>query len=215
MGGLLDAALGFPAVVFTFALLVVLAYWVLVLVGGAALDLLDGDADVDVSPEDTGILKSLGLEGVPLTILLSLFVLAAWFASIVGVVVLESTGLGGLVGGLALLGILVAAALIGLVAARLGAAPLRRIFHHAAAPSRSDFVGKLCVVRTSTVAPDFGQAEITSKDGSTALIQVRQTPEHAADSELRSGSTALIYDYDGEGEFFWVCPVDPSLGHYT
>nr|WP_225443788.1 OB-fold-containig protein [Lolliginicoccus lacisalsi] len=212
---MLDAALSFPAVVFTFALLVILAYWVLVLVGGAALDMLDGDADVDASPDDTGILKSLGLEGVPLTILLSLFVLAAWFASIVGVVVLDSLDLGGLVGGLALLGILLAAALLGVVVARLGAAPLRRIFHPTAAPSRSDFVGKLCVVRTSTVAPDFGQAEITSKDGSAALIQVRQTAEHAAGGELRSGSTALIYEYDSDGEFFWVCPVDPSLGYYT
>jgi hypothetical protein len=49
----------------------------------------------------------------------------------------------------------------------------------------------------------FGQAEVTAQDGSSAIIQVRQTGEHA----LTFGKRALIFDYDTDGEFFWVAPA--------
>nr|BFE67179.1 hypothetical protein GCM10020092_004800 [Actinoplanes digitatis] len=43
-----------------------------------------------------------------------------------------------------------------------------------------------------------------SPDGSSAIVQVR-TP---GDDELRAGSIALIFDFDADGEFFWVVPAD-------
>ncbi|MGV2386834.1 MAG UNVERIFIED_CONTAM: hypothetical protein LOD86_16430, partial [Thermobifida fusca] len=63
------------------------------------------------------------------------------------------------------------------------------------------------VVRTGRVDRDFGQAEVTAADGSTALIQVRQTGEES----LTAGSTALIVDYDPEGSFFWVTAYHAEL----
>ncbi|GGC62892.1 hypothetical protein IEU95_12405 [Hoyosella rhizosphaerae] len=211
MGDFLDATLRFPAVIFTFALIVVVVYWVLVLVGGAALDLLDGDP-VDDGGDGGGALKAIGLEGVPVTVALSLFVVFAWLTSIVGNVFLDSVGISG--GGLAalLFVVLIAAIGAGVLITRMLAAPLRHVFHHTPPPSRADFVGRICIIRTSTVTPDFGQAEITSPDGSSALIQVRQSREHAVHGLLRSGASALVYDYDLDREFFWVCPVDPAMG---
>ncbi|HWO65844.1 MAG TPA: hypothetical protein VNO31_38015, partial [Umezawaea sp.] len=58
------------------------------------------------------------------------------------------------------------------------------------------------------VTHDFGQAEVTATDGSSAVVQVRQ----AGQDVLVAGSTALIFDYDVDGEFFWVAPVDSALG---
>jgi len=58
-------------------------------------------------------------------------------------------------------------------------------------------------IRTGTVTGEFGQAEVTAQDGSSAIVQVRQTGEHA----LTHGNRALIFDYDTDGEFFWVAPA--------
>ncbi|GII58435.1 hypothetical protein Pth03_68240 [Planotetraspora thailandica] len=179
MGDFVGAALGFPAVLFSFMLAVVIGYWVLVLLGG-----LDGDL-----PDD--LLSAVGLRGVPAAVTVSLMVAIAWFVSLVGVVLVDGVA--------ARVAVLVVALLAAWACTRLLALPLRRMLPPAS-PSRSDFVGRMCVIRTGRVGRDFGQAEVTAEDGSTAIVQVRQT----GDDDLRAGSSALIFDYDPEGEFFWV-----------
>ena len=80
--GFVGAALGFPAVVFTFALVVVIGYWVLVLLGGLGIDALDGEDGSD-------FLDGLGLGGVPAAVVLSLLIAVAWFVSLAGAVLLD------------------------------------------------------------------------------------------------------------------------------
>ncbi|MBB3039515.1 hypothetical protein [Hoyosella altamirensis] len=214
MSNLLDAALSFPAVLFTFAFVVVIGYWLLVLVGGLGLDVFEGDTEA-AEAEPSGWMKGLDLGGVPLTVALSLFVAFAWLVSIIGSVMLGGVNLAGAAAAAALIGVLIAAVAIGAITTKLFISPLKRVFRHVPAQSRSDFVGKICIIRTSSVGPDFGQAEVTSPDGSSALVQVRQTAEHAAETPLKAGTSALIYDYDADGEFFWVAPVDPALDNFT
>ena len=72
--------------------------------------------------------------------------------------------------------------------------------------SRNDFVGRTGIVKTARVTEHYGQAEVTADDGGTAVVQVRA----AKSTELTAGQTALIFDYDAEGEFFWV--VDITTG---
>ena len=72
--------------------------------------------------------------------------------------------------------------------------------------SRNDFVGRTAIVKTTRVTENYGQAEVTADDGGTAVVQVRA----AKSTELTAGQTALIFDYDAEGEFFWV--VDITTG---
>jgi hypothetical protein len=131
----------------------------------------------------------------------SLLVAFAWFASLTGSQLLGHGGAEQAVLPLALVG--------GWGGARLAAWPLARLMPvPAPPPSRRDFVGLGCVIRTGRVGADFGQAEVRAADGSSAVIQVRQSPEDAAGAGagLRAGAEALIYDYDDEGEFFWVMP---------
>jgi Protein of unknown function (DUF1449) len=192
MGGFVDAALGFPAVLFTFLLIVVVGYWLLVLFGALDVEAFDGD----------GFLDGLGFAGVPATVSLSLLIAIAWFVSLAGTVLASGALL------IAILALPFALA-VATFATRLLVRPLRHLFPEGPEASRSDFVGAVCVIRTGRVSTDFGQAEVTAVDGSSAIIQVRQT---GAD-EFRAGSSALIYDYDTDGEFFWVTPValtDPS-----
>jgi hypothetical protein len=185
MSGFVTAALAFPAVLFSFLLIVVIGYWVLALVG--VLDVEDGDIGF--------------FGGVPLPISLSLLVAFSWFLSLVGTVLIDGVGTPLRVG--LGFGVLIAALVGGALGTRLVVVPLRRVFA-GAVPSRQDFVGRVAVVRTSTVTEDFGQAEVAAADGASAIISIRL----AGEGNLGLGSRVVIYDYDSAGEFFWVSPLE-------
>ncbi|MEU6194299.1 hypothetical protein [Streptomyces sp. NPDC047061] len=223
MGDFLGAVTAFPTVVFTFALVVVAVYWLLVLLGGAHLHGARGGHHGHGHGHGHGggrhghgpgggrhghgrLQKVLGLGGVPITVAVSLVVAFAWFSALSGRVALGS-GHGGVLLPVALAG--------GWAGARLLAWPLGRLMPAPAPPpSRRDFVGLGCVIRTGRVGPDFGQAEVRAADGSSAVVQVRQSLDDAAGpgGALRTGASALIYDYDDAGEYFWVMPAVPTTG---
>ncbi|TDC81721.1 hypothetical protein [Actinomadura sp. 7K507] len=221
MGEFFSVAFGFPTALFSFSLLVVVVYWALVLVGGLGIDLLGGGADADTgagaATEDgdaedgpgAGPLAFLGLGGVPATVVISLLIAFAWFVSLAGAALLDGAVLRTFV--------LVAALIAAWAGTRLTVLPLRRAFRHPAAASLRDFVGLPCVIRTGRVGPDFGQAEVTAPDGSSAIVQVRQpamdvaVAGEAEGTRLTAGSTALIFDFDPAGQFFWVMPHDAAF----
>lgn len=197
MGEFLSVAAGLPTVVFSAALMVVVGFWLLVLVGGAEHDSFDTDVNAD----------ALHLGGVPVAVSFSLFVVFGWLFSFTGSVLLADSGMPG-------------APLLSLEATLFGASifcawwltrrlvgPLARLFPDEPGPSRQDFIGLTCTIRTGRVDARFGQAEVTATDGSTALVQVRQQDG----DRLGLGSTGLLYAYDDLGEFFWVAPFDAAL----
>ena len=181
MDGFIDAALSFPTVLFTPLLIIVVAFWAVVVAGGA-------DPDADGSGD---LLDFAGLGGIPVSVPLSLLVVFAWFGSLAGAEFLP--------GWIALLGALVVAWLL----TRLGVVLFGRL-RPDGPESRTDFVGRTCVIRTGRVTRQFGQAEVRAPDGSSAIVQVRQ----AGDDDLHAGTVAVLYDFDPEGEFFWVVPAD-------
>ena len=191
MGGFFEAALSFPAVLFTPLLVVVIGYWLVVIAGGA-------DPEGDAGSDGGGFLGFLGFGGVPASVVLSLLIAVAWFAALAGGAVL-----GAVPAALVLIGALVVAWLITRVAVLL----LRRVMPAGAGPSRADFVGLTCVVRTGRVTGTFGQAEVHAPDGSSAVVQVRQTGH----DDLQAGTVAVLYDFDADGEFFWIVPADVAL----
>ncbi len=193
MGGFVEAVLSFPTVLFTPLLVVVIGYWLVVVAGGA-----DPDTDADTGDGGHGVLGFLGLGGVPLSVVVSLLVVLAWFGSLAGAELLTS-----IPGWLVLAGALILAWLI----TRLAVLGLARIWPTGPGASRSDFLGLTCVIRTGTVTRTFGQAEVHAPDGSSAIVQVRQ----AGTDDLRAGSTALLFDLDPDGDFFWVVPADIAL----
>ncbi|MEU3711711.1 hypothetical protein [Streptomyces catenulae] len=192
MADFLRAALAFPAALFSFALVVVAVYWLLVLIGGVGVHILDGGegghADTDGS---TGA-------GLPVTVSLSLGLLLAWLVCLAGAALVPE--------GPARTATLVAALAVAWAGVRLAGRLARRLLPPEKVASRDDFIGRVCTVRTGRVAADFGQAEVRADDGSTAVVQVRTD-----ESGLVAGSTALIYAYDADGEFFRVAPYDGAL----
>jgi len=204
MAEFLSAAIGFPAVLFGAALVVIVCFWLLVLAGAAEHDSFDTDLDAE----------AVGFGGVPVTVSVSLFVVIAWFASLAGSVAVHSSGLtGGPRAGL-MAAVLAGALLVAWVVVHLLVQRFRRHFPAQAPPSRQDFIGLVCTVRTGSVTADFGQAEVAAADGSTAIVQVRQLPSRGArdtGEPLAAGCAGLLYAYDDEGEFFWVAPYDSAL----
>ncbi|MBB5954640.1 hypothetical protein FHS29_001210 [Saccharothrix tamanrassetensis] len=178
MGEFFESALAFPTVILTILLAAVVLFWVLAAVG------------VDL---DGGVELAYGLGGVPFSVMVSLLVPVAWFVCLSATTLFDGYHVAILAGSL----------VVGFLAARVAVVPLRRLYPTLAPASRSDFVGRVCVIRTGTVTAHFGQAEVTADDGSSAIVQVRQ----AGRDELTAGTTALIFDYDQDGEFFWVAPI--------
>lgn len=198
MDELIAAALGFPTVLFTAALVVTVGFWLLVLCGAADHDGFDTDAGGGV----------LGIGGVPVTVSASLLVAVAWFMSLSGSVFLARTGWPGALVHFLGTALLIASLLLSWRMTRALVRPLAKLFPDEPGPSRLDFVGLICVIRTGRVDSDFGQAEVAAGDGSTAVVQVRQ---YGSDP-LTLGSTALLYAYDDAGEFFWVARFDALDG---
>jgi hypothetical protein len=176
----LDTALSFPTVIFSFLLVVVVGYWLTVITG---LFELEDDA------------AWLGLGGVPAGVALSLLIALAWLLSLIG----SQVASGG-----PLIAVPFAAGAGAWLVTRGLLVPLRRLFPEGDRHSRGDFVGQMCVIRTGAATPDFGQAEVTAADGSSAVVQVRTTGK----DRLARGDNGLIFEYDKDGEFFWVMPYE-------
>ncbi|WP_326660209.1 hypothetical protein [Streptomyces sp. NBC_00385] len=195
----LTATQSFPAVLFSAALVVVIAFWLLVLAGAADHHSFDADLDTDLA----------GIGGVPVTVSVSVMVAVGWFSALTGSVLLHRGDTTGTVRAALALGILVGALLVAWAVVRLLVRHFRRFFADQPPPSRQDFLGRVCTIRTGSVGTDFGQAEVAAADGSTAIVQVRQLAP--ADDALSAGSPGLLYAYDAVGEFFWVSPYDRAL----
>lgn len=189
-----DAAVTFPTLLFSFLMIIVVVYWLLLVVGGAVLERA---ADVR-SRGLARMLALIGLGGVPVSFVLSLLVLLSWMASLVVTVASGEAG----------------AFVVAMAIAWLGTALLVRPLRGAVAAARRvrpELVGDVCIVRTGEVGPEYGQAEVSATDGSPTVIQVRQ---YGSD-DLRAGAVALIYDYDADGDVFWITSFDPELGAPT
>lgn len=214
MSELVDISTSFPTVLFTIGLFVVFGFWLTALVGIVGIDTLDFEGDASASGGAVGVLPvARSSRGVPVTIVLSLWIITSWVAAVaVSAVADRYLSLPG-VDFLLSLAVLIAAPVAAWAVTLFLVMPFGRIYSGGEAASHNDFVGKTCVIRTQSVSRDFGQAEITSSDGSSAVIQVRKAESDTSGAaELSAGETALIFDYDTAGGFFLVAPFDLARG---
>ena len=197
MGRFLDAVSAFPTAIFTTLLGVVLFYWLLALLG--LVDFESGDlgleAGDDVTGQDlgalAGVIVAFGLQGVPLSISVSLLVLVSWTLSCLGGMWLLP-----LLPGAALAypaGALLALSSVSLsvpIAARL-VQPLRGLFVTHAAISNASLVGQVCKVLTQSVDEKSGRAEVAQRGASINIRVWAATP-----NPLVRGASARIVAYE-------------------
>ncbi|MFF1695845.1 hypothetical protein ACFVXC_19795 [Streptomyces sp. NPDC058257] len=87
MGEFLHALAGFPAILFSAALPVVLCFWLLVALGGADADSFDSDVDAG----------AMGLGGVPVAAAATVMAVVGWFTSLTGSILVDRSAPAGLV----------------------------------------------------------------------------------------------------------------------
>ncbi|HHQ2717247.1 TPA: hypothetical protein ACSPMB_003137 [Pseudomonas aeruginosa] len=170
----LKTSLSFPVVILSFLLCLAILYWLVAALGILEVDLLDIEVDSSLEghslhPEGlAGLLLKLGLNGVPVTLVLTLLFFVAWticyFAELLLLRFLP-------------LGILryplgVAVAAFGLMIAvppvSMIIRPLRPMFRKFEATGTKTIIGQTAVVRSGKVTPTFGEA--TMDDGGAGLI---------------------------------------------
>lgn len=222
----IDHAFSMPTAVFSVLLVLVILYWIVSLLGGLSLEMLesadgmlDGAAEglVDGAAEAAdalseaaegaerpGFFARFGFGEVPRSMTWSLVIFFAWLFSLAASVYVPGFA------AIATRGLL-AAALLGLasLALAIGATavavqPLRKLLLAGYGIQRNDLVGRLCTVRTLRVDDDFGQAEL---DDGSSLLQVRNPQNY----DFQSGSKALIYEYDPAREVFYIMPSEDGV----
>lgn len=168
----LHSALAFPTVLFSFLLCLALVYWLVAALGILELDTFGGDFAPNGEGLEleglAGLLLRLGLGGVPVTLVLTLLVFFAWFASyFVELLLLRHLPLGWLRYPLGL-AVAAAALLPAVPLTGLLCRPLRRLFRKVEAPTSRGLLGQIARVRSASVSPHFGEADLD--DGGAGLI---------------------------------------------
>ena len=203
MSEFLAAAFGFPTVIFTALLGVVLFYWALAIVGlvdfshhGLDLDL---DADIHTHVDgDAGEISTLasyvvamGLNGVPFSVVVTLIVLFAWiFACIASVwlMPLIPTTLLQIAAGV---GVAFGAVGIAIVLTARAVRPLRPLFVTHGAKTNASLVGLPCKVVTGSVDHQVGRAEVQQRGAAINVRVWAPTP-----NAFTRGSSARLVEYD-------------------
>lgn len=197
----------FPA---TLLLGLVCLYWTLVVLGAADLDFLDIDVDLDMDADidiagDPSILqfgflplKWLNIGSVPTMLWVSIFSLTGWMVSRLWNSPLAHPSFDYRTDILAIMRDFGIAAL----ATKVLTQPLRGKFDPVEPNKSEDLVGKVCIVTTSEVTETFGEAELAT-DGAPLKLKVRNSNDN-----LAKGDTALIVDFQSEGNLYFVAKFD-------
>lgn len=196
----------FPTVIFTVPLIALMLFWLLAFAGLVDIEIFDTVIDTgadtgEVATSDTDItggswLESLGLNGVPLTIVLTLVDIYAFAFTYLARKYLMPL-LDGMLTATAI-GFIVAifAVIIAIPISALCCKPLRKAFHTHEAVSKKDLDGVICTVKTQSVTDTFGQA--TSDDGMVYSVRA-QTP-----NDIKQGSRVVLLEYSKQDDSYSV-----------
>lgn len=220
MNDFLLTIFNFPTVVFTVVLGIAILYWICAAFGLFEVDALDVDlshldghmslnshSDHSIGESFAGLLMRLGLNGVPVTIVISLIALVGWlisyYASYFFLALFGHGWLRFVVGVPILLGSLYVAVLI---TAQL-IKPLRKLFAKTEQNFQKKVLGQTATVRSSRVDNSFGEANLD--DGGAGLIlKVRAT----GDQVFARGDKVVLLEYIANTNVYRVVSEDEFLG---
>jgi hypothetical protein len=207
MDRFMNAVTAYPTAILSVLLVVLLAYWMLALLGWVDFESVGGDLNVEVQadadpgelPVLAGYLVALGLNGVPFSVVISALVLVAWTVSALAgewlMPLIPTTLLYVLVGTVVLVFSLAIALPITAVLVR----PLRGLFVTHQAIGNASIVGQTCVVMSMRVDSRVGYASVAQRG---THLQIRVIA--AEGNQLTKGSVARILEYDLDGNRYWI-----------
>jgi hypothetical protein len=197
----------FPTAIFSTGLVVVSGFWLLTLIGLFDIDAfdigVDLEIDVDVSQVGgiAGLLTTLGLTGVPISVVISLIVLNSWFVCYFATIYMPTFPD---IISILQFAINVAIAVCSLLAAIPITAtmirPLKGLFKRIhQEPLRRSLLGTGCRIRTSRADSGFGEADC-SHYGASLIIKVRTH----GDLTLSKGDNAFIIEHNESDDSYLV-----------
>ena len=210
----------FPTVFFTFFLALFTLYWLVAVLGFVSIDILDFDipdiegADIggdvgDLDVGDTGDLTNanvlaglmlrFGLNGVPVTIVVSLIALFGWILSYYSVHILFSFIPDGIFQYLAGLPILLVSLYLAAMMTAFAIKPLRPLFKKAQQETEKFVIGQVAIVRTSRVDESFGEA-VLADGGAGLILKIRSGPN----SHFKKGDKVVLFEYVKETNVYHV-----------
>jgi len=197
----------YPTGIYSIFLGVLMIFWALTIIGALDIDVIsfdiDFEADTDI-PGFAGLLHTLGLSGVPFTIVLTLLVFLAWIMTYVVsnylLPVIPSSILQFIAGSITLvstffLSVPITAKMI---------QPLRKLTAENKAKTKIDFLGEPCKVTSQTVDLEFGQGRIDTSNGDEIIVRIR------ADKTLgfKKGDTVRAINFDKQTNSYQVISND-------
>lgn len=184
----------FPTIFYGALLIIVVLYWLSTILGAFELDVLDGDIELETDTDASGVaawLSKFRLEGIPLTITLSLIILFSWILCFVAThfiyPVLPESWIQILIG----FWILIITPVIAAVLVSPLLQPLKPIFKKSPIKSATDFTGQFATVRSGKVTADFGEAEL-SDGGAGLILKIRS----AEPNNIKRGDQVKLHSYE-------------------
>lgn len=187
----------FPTVIFTFFLALTFLYWFVAVLGLVEIDVLDfdipesdGGSDLTNANVLAGLMLRFGLQGVPVTVIISFIALFGWLISYYVVHFLLGYVPGGVLRFLAGIPVLIGSFYISVMMTAVVIKPIRPLFLKAQQQTEKIIIGQTAIVRTSRVDADFGEAVL--EDGGAGLIlKVRATD----DEKFSLGDKVVLLEY--------------------
>lgn len=199
MNDLVNLYFQWPVLPFSVLLCFIMGYWLLVILGGLDMDVLDIDldldADINASVTDLGLLglKWLNLGEVPFMVWFSLVVLTSWLVTMIFDRGMENPTLQDHA-------IAIARSLgIGIFTAKILTNPLRGKLRFKEPHTVSDMLGRTCSVVSSEVTTQFGIAVCQVEDGAPLRLNVR-----TLEGSIVKDAIVQIIDFAPETGLYYV-----------
>ena len=186
----------------------VLAYWMMVIVGVLGMDAvdldLDGDFDIDGGIDtdfDGGSLvgdffRFMHMGDVPVMIVVSFFVVSMWMVTIITNHYWNPD-----FGWFITVIFIVPNLIVSLLATKIVVTPFATLFKHEndIELDRLEMIGRIGMVKTSEITNAFGQIEVTH-DGPPVVLNARTNPKE----RLVQGDAAKIISYNATNDTYLV-----------
>lgn len=220
MADFLGNILTFPTLFYTGLLGLTILYWLSSMIGLADFDFDGGDVvspevgdalEVDGSDASgvSGWLSKFKLDGIPVTISVSLVIFLSWIICFLVVHYYDNKISDGWVEAFVGLWVIVLAPVVSAPIAGTLLSPLKPVFQklkeHAEGRKADSLVGHIAIVRTNKVNMNFGDADIES-EGASLILKVRAEEPNT----LKRGDRVLITDYISGQNIYKVRPASQN-----
>lgn len=199
MQNFLAIAFSFPTLVWTGLLLFCVLYWLTAMAGLADFDTIEVEPDGAEGGIEgvAGLMVTLGLDGVPLSVALTALSLCSWAVSYFAVLLLDSVNMGGVLYVILGVAILLASAVAGIKLATWLIKPLKPLFQNTKACNH-DVLGKSGTA-IYAISSNAGVLDC-QVNGAHLRLDVR------SNSEIAPGEKAVVIKYHKNEAVYQVVP---------